>query len=55
MTPIETALRVTLPYAAPYVLTGVKFAIAYSLIGHHRLGVHHVLGRHGLRDLLRLQ
>lgn len=33
MTPIETALRVTLPYAAPYVLTGVKFAVAYSLIG----------------------
>lgn len=33
MTPLETALRVTLPYAAPYVLTGVKFAVAYSLIG----------------------
>jgi NitT/TauT family transport system permease protein len=30
---IETAARVTLPYAIPYVLTGVKFAIAYSLIG----------------------
>jgi len=33
MTPLETALRVTLPYAAPYVMTGVKFAVAYSLIG----------------------
>jgi NitT/TauT family transport system permease protein len=33
MSPAETALRVTLPYATPYVLTGVKFAIAYSLIG----------------------
>lgn len=33
MSPVETALRVTLPYATPYVLTGVKFAIAYSLIG----------------------
>ncbi|MCC7049813.1 MAG: ABC transporter permease subunit, partial [Alphaproteobacteria bacterium] len=33
MTPAETALRVTLPFAAPYVLTGVKFAVAYSLIG----------------------
>lgn len=33
MTPIETALRVTLPYAAPYVMTGIKFAVAYSLIG----------------------
>jgi NitT/TauT family transport system permease protein len=33
MGPVETALRVKLPYAAPYVLTGVKLAIAYSLIG----------------------
>ena len=33
MTPFETAARVTLPFAAPYVLTGVKFAVAYSLIG----------------------
>lgn len=28
-----TALKVTLPYAAPFILTGVKFALAYSLIG----------------------
>jgi len=33
MTAMETALKVTLPFAAPYVLTGVKFAVAYSLIG----------------------
>lgn len=33
MSPVEMAFRVTLPYAAPYVLTGVKFAVAYSLIG----------------------
>ncbi len=33
MTPFETATRVTIPYAAPYVLTGIKFAVAYSLIG----------------------
>ncbi len=33
MTPLETALRVTIPCAAPHVLTGVKFAVAYSLIG----------------------
>lgn len=33
MGPIETARRVAIPYAAPYVLTGVKFAVAYSLIG----------------------
>ena len=30
---IETALRVTLPCAAPYILTGVKLAVAYSFIG----------------------
>lgn len=30
---LETALKVTLPSAAPFVLTGVKFAIAYALIG----------------------
>jgi NitT/TauT family transport system permease protein len=33
MTPLEVAVKVTLPYAVPYVLTGVRFAIAYSLIG----------------------
>jgi NitT/TauT family transport system permease protein len=27
------AWRITLPFALPYVLTGVKFAVAYSLIG----------------------
>lgn len=31
--PVETALKVLLPSAGPYVLTGVKFAVAYSLIG----------------------
>jgi NitT/TauT family transport system permease protein len=30
---VGTALKVTLPSAAPYVLTGVKFAVAYALIG----------------------
>jgi NitT/TauT family transport system permease protein len=29
----ETAMRVTLPYAAPFILTGAKLAVAYSLIG----------------------
>jgi NitT/TauT family transport system permease protein len=29
----ETARRITLPFALPYVLTGVKFAVAYALIG----------------------
>jgi NitT/TauT family transport system permease protein len=31
--PIETVRRVTLPYAAPYLFTGVKLAIAYAFIG----------------------
>jgi NitT/TauT family transport system permease protein len=31
--PIETMLRVTLPYAAPYLFTGVKLAVAYAFIG----------------------
>jgi len=30
---VETALRVTLPCASPYILTGAKLAVAYSLIG----------------------
>lgn len=29
----ETAVRITLPSAAPFVLTDVKFAVAYALIG----------------------
>jgi NitT/TauT family transport system permease protein len=33
MNPFETALKITLPSAAPYILTGTKFAVAYSLIG----------------------
>ena len=30
---IVTALKITLPSAAPFVLTGIKFAVAYALIG----------------------
>jgi NitT/TauT family transport system permease protein len=33
MGPVETALRITLPCASPYILTGAKLAVAYSLIG----------------------
>jgi NitT/TauT family transport system permease protein len=33
MNGLETALKITLPSAAPYILTGAKFAVAYSLIG----------------------
>lgn len=31
--PIDTALRVTLPCATPYLLTGVRLAVAYAFIG----------------------
>jgi NitT/TauT family transport system permease protein len=30
---VRTALRVRLPYAAPYIFTGFKLAVAYSFIG----------------------
>ena len=33
MSAAQLIWKVTLPYAAPYLLTGVKFALAYSLIG----------------------
>jgi NitT/TauT family transport system permease protein len=33
MSAVETAWRITLPCAAPYILTGAKLAVAYSLIG----------------------
>lgn len=43
---METALKVTLPFAVPYVLTGVKFAIAYSLIGI--IGSEFIMSRGGM-------
>ncbi len=43
---IETALKVTLPYASPYVLTGAKFAVAYSLIGI--IGAEFIMSRGGM-------
>jgi NitT/TauT family transport system permease protein len=33
MSPFETALKMTLPYATPHLLTGMKLALAYALIG----------------------
>jgi NitT/TauT family transport system permease protein len=30
---VETAWRITLPFAAPYILTGAKLAVAYAFIG----------------------
>ena len=43
---VQTALQVELPYAAPYVLTGAKFAVAYSLIGI--IGAEFIMSRGGM-------
>jgi len=44
--PIETAWRVTLPSAAPYILTGAKLAVAYSFIGI--IGAEFIMSRGGM-------
>jgi NitT/TauT family transport system permease protein len=33
LSPLATALRVRLPFAAPYIFTGFKLAVAYSFVG----------------------
>ena len=43
---IETALKIMLPSAAPYVLTGAKLAIAYALIGI--IGAEFIMSRGGM-------
>lgn len=44
--PTETALRLTLPAAGPYILTGVKLAVAYAFIGI--IGSEFILSRGGI-------
>ncbi len=44
--PVVTALRVSLPFAAPYIFTGVKLAVAYSFIGV--IGAELIMSRTGL-------
>jgi NitT/TauT family transport system permease protein len=44
--PFETAWRIMLPFAAPYVLTGAKLAVAYSLIGI--IGAEFIMSRGGM-------
>jgi len=44
--PLATALRVTLPYAVPYIFTGIKLAVAYSFIGV--IGAELIMSRTGL-------
>ena len=44
--PITTVRTVTLPYAAPYLFTGVKLAIAYAFIGV--IGAEFIMSNTGL-------
>src|ERR1044072_4466947 len=44
--PVATALQISLPFAAPYIFTGVKLAVAYSFIGV--IGAELIMSRTGL-------
>jgi NitT/TauT family transport system permease protein len=44
--PAATALKVSLPYAVPYIFTGIKLAVAYSFIGV--IGAELIMSRTGL-------
>jgi NitT/TauT family transport system permease protein len=46
MSPAETALRMTLPYAAPHLIVGMKLALAYALIGI--IGSEFIMSRGGM-------
>jgi NitT/TauT family transport system permease protein len=46
MSPLETALRMTLPSAAPHLLTGTKLALAYAFIGI--IGSEFIMSRGGM-------
>jgi len=46
LTRVEIARTITLPYAMPYVLTGVKLAVAYALIGV--IGSEFIMSRGGM-------
>jgi NitT/TauT family transport system permease protein len=46
LSPVDTALRVTLPSAAPYIVTGVKLAVAYAFIGV--IGSEFIMSRGGI-------
>jgi NitT/TauT family transport system permease protein len=44
--PLATARKITLPSAAPYLLTGVKLAVAYAFIGV--IGAEFIMSRTGV-------
>jgi NitT/TauT family transport system permease protein len=43
---VRTALKITLPSAAPYLLTGVRLAVAYAFIGV--IGAEFIMSRTGI-------
>jgi NitT/TauT family transport system permease protein len=46
LSPLDTALRVTLPSAGPHIVTGIKLAVAYAFIGV--IGSEFVMSRGGV-------
>jgi NitT/TauT family transport system permease protein len=46
LSPLDTALRVTLPAAGPYIVTGIKLAVAYAFIGV--IGSEFIMSRGGI-------
>ena len=46
MSPFETAIHVTLPFCAPYLLTAAKLALAYAFIGV--IGSEFIMARSGM-------
>ena len=46
LNPLQTALRITLPFCAPYLLTAAKLALAYAFIGV--IGSEFIMARSGM-------
>jgi NitT/TauT family transport system permease protein len=46
LSPVDTAMRLTLPAAGPYIVTGIKLAVAYAFIGV--IGSEFILSRGGI-------
>ena len=46
LSPVDTALRVTLPFCAPYLITAAKLALAYAFIGV--IGSEFIMARAGM-------
>jgi NitT/TauT family transport system permease protein len=46
LTPTQTALRITLPFSMPYLLTAAKLALAYAFIGV--IGSEFIMARNGM-------